>query len=56
MKNFPGKISRLKIKTNTFIRNNFPPPPKKKRLLFENVEKYFRAGKAADENTMHSHC
>jgi hypothetical protein len=30
--------------------------PGKSRILFDNVEKYFRAGQAADENTMHPHC
>jgi hypothetical protein len=53
MRNFSDKISRLNSKHTNLCPIIFS---EKVCLLFDNVEKYFRAGHAADENTMHSHC
>jgi hypothetical protein len=39
-----------------FMFSNFFFPPKKSCRLWDNVEKYFRAVQATDDNMAHAHC
>jgi len=42
-----------KIKTHILCSVTFPP---KSHRLWDNVEKYFRAGQDTDGNMAHAHC
>jgi len=46
--------SRRENQNTHFLLNNFCF--RKSRLLWDNVEKYFRAGEATDYNMAHAHC
>ena len=52
MKNVSHKICRENQNTH-FVFNNFFPP-RKSRRLWDNVEKYGRAGQATDNNMAHA--
>jgi len=41
-----------KIKTHIFCAVNF----RKSFIVYENVEKYCRAGQTTDDNMVHAHC